>query len=949
MNPICEDTNTDSSKRVFIGCASDAVRQFNCSRGTVFQTDRCLIDGTLYFHSPFIPDQHPEISILDFETGRWIPWSAQHVADRYFTAKCHPETSDILLSPMIVRIIWTDNHIWTPGTICRPIPPNPYEVDACSFLDEPSRLMQDTNLYLRFSSFMMDGTYMKLCPLPPLHEYSIHDRYGIRRIRWLLWYSYARKVFKADIPSFIPSDLQKYDDNDGSTVWCPNIEMYIHQKETIGWMLRREENECLPSGIQCVFPIFSSEQSNDRIWYDLDRFNYSDAPLLAVSIKSNQDVPKILPPCGIVGHAVGLGKTAIVLGLHMIAKKLPQIYPPTVFPDTYTPRWAFGGIDPSKYKSMLIANSKATLVIMPSTLVRQWQEEVSKFLPNAKVLCVCTKVQFRKHRVLDYIHADFVFTTYSFLEGTAYSIFTESYKQPISCEKHIDRIVRIAARERALSIRREPKSEFQGIPLESIFWRRVVFDEAHILFDRGEHSRRFIISTSLQSGFRWFVGASMPSVMDHLTTPAYLCDGAHQDFLEMPTSKYAQLIRATTDTTHTISVPCVFHDIPLVLSADAHMIYNGLSEMVNLNPRDLLEKCSSFQISSNPNDPQSMKTQFLIDTKRQLDDIQKETEQLEHKCNELYHKIEHARTDETRREYEEKRQIILQRIETYGQKRHHMYNIQQRFYQTMRIIHSVFSVSECASPSYQDTSVSEFLLEQDTADPIQDEDMSCPICYNKYTTKTMTILECNHMVCADCIRALREMYGYIECPICRKRSRVYPVVATTLSMLCTDSEESKCSLLIQKKIQFLYDLLHQIPTDEKVIVFLEWDSVKEEMAKYLRAHEIPCTTIRGNLWVRQASLSRFCTMPSIRIALLSMRDSACGSNLTVANHVVFLHPLSQFTSDMESERIQGRDVCMQAIGRCYRCTQTRPVHVYNLWMQGTIEEDYSTQYLRGES
>ena len=67
--------------------------------------------------------------------------------------------------------------------------------------------------------------------------------------------------------------------------------------------------------------------------------------------------------------------------------------------------------------------------------------------------------------------------------------------------------------------------------------------------------------------------------------------------------------------------------------------------------------------------------------------------------------------------------------------------------------------------------------------------------------------------------------------------------------------------------------------------------------------------------------------------LLNLRDeSAAGANLTAANHAIFLHPLLVQTQ-------QEYDACdTQAVGRIRRYPQTRCVHVYRIYAQGTIEE-----------
>ena len=75
--------------------------------------------------------------------------------------------------------------------------------------------------------------------------------------------------------------------------------------------------------------------------------------------------------------------------------------------------------------------------------------------------------------------------------------------------------------------------------------------------------------------------------------------------------------------------------------------------------------------------------------------------------------------------------------------------------------------------------------------------------------------------------------------------------------------------------------------------------------------------------------------------LLSLEDSASGTNLTAANHVIFLHPMLAPTAE------QAVKYEMQAIGRARRQGQKHKlIHVWRFVTRDTVEETITRQHQR---
>jgi len=70
-----------------------------------------------------------------------------------------------------------------------------------------------------------------------------------------------------------------------------------------------------------------------------------------------------------------------------------------------------------------------------------------------------------------------------------------------------------------------------------------------------------------------------------------------------------------------------------------------------------------------------------------------------------------------------------------------------------------------------------------------------------------------------------------------------------------------------------------------------------------------------------------------RILVLSLKEAASGTNLFIANHVIFVHPMLCNNSE-EARRYE-----LQAIGRVRRFGQTKKVHIHRYVTADTIEEE----------
>merc|ERR1712232_116973 len=105
------------------------------------------------------------------------------------------------------------------------------------------------------------------------------------------------------------------------------------------------------------------------------------------------------------------------------------------------------------------------------------------------------------------------------------------------------------------------------------------------------------------------------------------------------------------------------------------------------------------------------------------------------------------------------------------------------------------------------------------------------------------------------------------------------------------------------------------------------------VSRALHDRSVKHLSLEGSIFDRSRTLEKFRSDPSVSLLLLSLEDSASGTNLTVASHVFLLHPM------LARSRATAASFEAQAVGRVRRLGQTKPVNVWRFITEGTVEEE----------
>jgi len=213
------------------------------------------------------------------------------------------------------------------------------------------------------------------------------------------------------------------------------------------------------------------------------------------------------------------------------------------------------------------------------------------------------------------------------------------------------------------------------------------------------------------------------------------------------------------------------------------------------------------------------------------------------------------------------------------------------------------------------------------------EDRECPICLEIMPVDETVLLVCGHLICVRCQPCLQPP----RCPLCRTaiqdpRRDIVRLVAPGVRAAGQSPElQHQLGSKLAAVVSSLRHVRERYPS-EKVIVFSQWEALRHQLAQALTELDIGHMLLGGNVFQRTRTLQTFQEDPEMKLLLLSLEDSASGTNLTCASHVFLVHPMLATSAE------QARAFEAQAVGRVRRLGQRRPVHIWRFVTRGTIEE-----------
>ena len=635
---------------------------------------------------------------------------------------------------------------------------------------------------------------------------------------------------------------------------------------------------------------------------------------------------------GILADSMGLGKTVTMTGLLYYGSQA------TILPDT----------DDTIY-------SKATLVIVPSHLAKQWDAEYNKAMPtnSKKIIIILTKTQHEKVTYKDFREADMIIVTQQFLLN--FKNYIEiNYRRitpTVYCAKsRLEYIKNIFKNWKDTNM----EIDCMNKPLFEFFhFHRVIVDEGHEIFEEslGNISlNRWILSflSNLKSTYKWYVSGTPISrrligCMDFIDMKInFKSEDSMNEIIKIDSINYNR--RNGCNLYHSNNI-CNTRRYPAVNIGSYMVTHEFIIRLLNnVMIRHMKEDVDSMICI--PSYVEMVEWVELTEAERSIYDSKKPNSSkltLQQLCChplivESMKKMMQSSNGIV--DLDKVQEMVIQyhkdQITIYTEKLEKNDSSNQAYHMLQSTYNSKIRESQFMLNILE--KINDTLVVNKNDENI--DDVMCVICYNKIDVNDKNILtSCGHLYCEGCIMTAIKYKA--ECPTCKhtldSNSSFYRIDNTIKKNVEKKEDENPLLTKYGAKLGKLIQMIKTILTNNtnRIIVFSQWDNMLALIGKTLTSNGIGINFIKGNVHCRNSAISRFTAdeaKETDRVIMLSLKNSASGTNLTEATHIFFVEPINM--SRDQCKIIEG-----QAIGRACRLGQKNVVNVIRILCKNTIEEE----------
>jgi len=248
--------------------------------------------------------------------------------------------------------------------------------------------------------------------------------------------------------------------------------------------------------------------------------------------------------------------------------------------------------------------------------------------------------------------------------------------------------------------------------------------------------------------------------------------------------------------------------------------------------------------------------------------------------------------------------------------------------------------------------------------------IKCDECVNTlpYPSGIFIVVACGHILCSWCKAKIDREHEKSVCSVknCGAYCRNSPILRW--SDLC-DSETSRDEIKTcdvnqdpvtksqpptgnaaitakkSEKLEAIINLIKDIDDGDRVLLFVPFVWLAAELKHWFDVEGIKylCMVTEDKLGENEMSkmAEEFKAGGDSKVLMLNPTEVSCaGINLTIANHVVFAAPF------LDSDVHRRNQNMRQAVGRCVRPGQEKPVFVYHFMVENTIEEKVLREYAK---
>jgi len=673
------------------------------------------------------------------------------------------------------------------------------------------------------------------------------------------------------------------------------IELYNYQQKSLSKMLQIENKQ---NNMTCDYTNTISIY-DDNILFD---------PVSNV-VTHNKHKFNIMTNGGILCDEMGLGKTISLIAL-ITCNPAPSNLPNTKMSN-------ISGIEK--------INSKATIILCPSHLTKQWENEIIRCNPNLKILTILSKTDYNNLCFDDFINSDIIITSHQFIMNFKFYP-TLHYKTCTASNFNFEQrniLVKQDLNKYINEIGFPAIKDIEDPIFEFFNFHRLILDEGHEIFGEllgnislSRYMARWV--SSIDSNYYWYVSGTpfvnYTGVKNCAKFINLRLEDTNRGFVFDFTNN--NNLNQSSFLTNIISKECIWYNIlekicirHRKVDVENQINIPGYQErLVWLKFTDLerqLYESKKNKVSQQYLQQLCCHPLVVESTKKIFGDTEVDLSLMQDKLIE-FHK---------------------QNYETYTLKLSNLVNNNQAYHMLKKQYETQITESKY---------MYSILEKMKSEEKIED---NCAICLDSIDKPTLTA--CGHLFCYNCLKMCLDNKKL--CPLCKTNLEGKDILVMNLKK--KDNEES--NPLIQKygsKLGKLISIIRHLVAQKetRIIIFSQWDDMLSLIGKTLAANEIDNCFVKGNVWSRNSAIRKFKMGKTNhgtdnKVIMLSLKNAASGTNLTEATHIFFVEPINE--SREESRAIEG-----QAIARACRVGQKQQVLVSRILIENTIEEDIYRQY-----
>ena len=676
------------------------------------------------------------------------------------------------------------------------------------------------------------------------------------------------------------------------------VQLYEYQQRTLAKMLSIEKNQ----GLQTINYNYTVKFGSNDILFD---------PV--TNSKTNKSLKFNIKTCGgILADEMGLGKT--ISSIALIASH-PA---PVDMPD----------MSPSKLGDINKISSRATLVVCPSHLTKQWENEIIKCYPYFKIKTILTKTDYNGLTFRDFIESDIIITSHSFIMNFKfYPTLHYQYCTPASYNfNHRNNIVKSYIQDKVTKVGFPAIKDLTEPIFEFFHFHRLILDEGHEIF--GEMLSSPVLSrymsqwvSNIDAKYFWYVSG----------TPFINYIGVKNcaKFIQLKLEDPERNIIFDWIKDYDYDGYNLNDDFILFIKKfiNKEYIWNNILERICVRHKKV-DVENQIQI---PGYIEKLVWVKFTELERQLYEAKKNKTSEQYLQQLCCHPLIVESSKKIFGDVEVDLSLMQDKLIDYHRKNHESYSLKLSKLDPLNPAYHMHKKSfetQMAESKYMFT----ILEKMKTTELVEEE--NCSICMDTLDNPTLT--NCGHLFCYDCLKMC--LGDKKRCPMCKTD-------LTGKELLITNPKiktEEEINPLIKKygsKLGKLISIIRFLVAQEdtRIIVFSQWDDMLSLVGKTLAENGIENCFVKGNVWSRNSAIKKFKAGKNDKgvdnkVIMLSLKNAASGTNLTEATHIFFVEPIS--ASKEECKAIEG-----QAIARALRIGQKQEVMLMRILIEKTIEEE----------